>query len=68
MIFIAGPVPNSVIQNSKGKQNSRDKQKKISGTILLKTKSLLYNFFQPYNAELAKMLNDVKYLFRRSIA
>ena len=66
-ILFTDPVPKKVIQSSDMK-NSSAKQKKQSGTMLKKTKLMLYNFFKPYNSKLAIMIKDVRYQFQQPFA
>lgn len=43
--------------------NSSELRKIEAGNMLKETKSLLKQFYKPYNAEMAKLMDDERYLF-----
>lgn len=43
--------------------NAHEDRRIEAGNMLNKTKSLLKQFHKPYNAEMAKLMDDRRYLF-----
>lgn len=51
------------VENSK-RRNERPKSEQSKGDMLLETRQLLEEFYRPYNSELAKMLQDTRFLYK----
>ena len=51
--------------SQKRRMNERKPRNKKIGVVLPETKELLTSFYQPFNEDLAKLLQDEKYLWKK---